>query len=40
MVELCSELLDMQLEPDALVMENIQKVVLHEKAIELRMDTV
>lgn len=40
MVELCSELLDMQLEPDALVMENVQKVVLRAKAITLRMETV
>lgn len=39
-VELCSELLDMQLEPDALVMENVQKVVLRAKAITLRMETV
>ena len=38
--ELCSEFLDMQLDPDAPVMENIQKVVVCTKAIALRMDIV
>ena len=40
MAELCSELPDMQLEPDAPIMENVQKVVLCAKAIALGMDTV
>ena len=40
MAELCSKLLDMQLEPDAPIMENVQKVVLHAKEITLRMDIV
>lgn len=38
--ELCSELLDMQLEDDASVMDNVQKVVLRAKALVVRMDTV
>ena len=38
--QLCSELSDMQLEPDATVMENVHKVVVHAKAIALRMDTM
>ena len=38
--KLCSELPDMQLEPDTLVVENIHKVVLRAKVIALRMDTV
>ena len=37
---LCSELPYMQLEADALVMENVQKVVVRVKAIALRMDIV
>lgn len=40
MVELCSKLLEMQLEPDAPIMENLQKVVLRAKVIALKMDTV
>ena len=39
-VELCSELLDMQLEIGAPIVENVQKVVLRTKAIALRIDTV
>ena len=39
-VELCSELLDMQLEPDASVLENVQKVVVRTQALAIRMDTV
>jgi hypothetical protein len=38
--ELCSELLDMQLEPDAPIIENVQKVIVHTKEIALRMETV
>ena len=38
--ELCSELLDMRLEPDASIIENVQKVVVHAQALALRMDTV
>lgn len=38
--ELCSELLDMQLEDDASVIDNLQKVVLRTKALAVRMDTV
>ena len=40
MAELCFELLDMQLEVDASVIDNVQKVVLRAKAVALRMDTV
>ena len=38
--ELCSKLPDMQLEVNASVIDNVQKVVLRTKAIALRMDTV
>ena len=40
MAELCSELPDMQLEPDAPVIENVQKVIVRTKEIVLRMDIV
>ena len=40
MAELFSELLDMQLEDDASVIDKMQKVVLHTKALVVRMDTV
>ena len=40
MVVLCSEIPEMQLEPNAPVLENVQKVVLRTKAIALRMDIV
>jgi hypothetical protein len=40
MAKLCSELPDMQLEPDAPIMENVQKVIVHAKAKAFRMDTV
>ena len=40
MVELCFELPNMQLEPDAPVLENVKKIVLHTKAIALKMDIV
>ena len=38
--ELCSELLDMQVEPEGPILENIRKVVVRAKAIALRMDTI
>jgi hypothetical protein len=38
--ELCSELPDMQLEHDASIIENVQKVVVRAQALALRMDTV
>ena len=40
MAELCFELLDMQLEDDASVTDNVQKVVLCAKALVVRMDRV
>ena len=40
MVELCSELPDMQLQPNGPILENVQKVIMHTKAISLRMDIV
>lgn len=40
MAELCSELLDRQLEPDASILENVQKVVVHAQALAVRMDIV
>ena len=40
MAELCSKLPDMQLEDDASVIDNVQKAVLHAKALVVRMDTV
>ena len=39
-MELCSEHPDMQLEPDASVLENVQKVVVRTQALAVRMDTV
>ena len=38
--ELCSELSDMQLELDAPVIENVQKVIVCAKEIALKMDIV
>lgn len=38
--ELCSELPDMQVELDGPILENVLKVIVHAKAIALRMDTV
>ena len=38
--ELCSKLPDMQVEPEGLILENVRKVVVHVKAIALKMDTV
>ena len=40
MAELCSELLDMQLEPDAPIIENVQKLIVRAKAIVLKVDIV
>ena len=40
MAELCSEILEMQLELDAPVLENVQKIVLRTRTIALRMDTL
>ena len=40
MVELCSELPNMQVEPDGPILENVWKVIMHAKAIALKMDTV
>lgn len=39
-MELCSELPDMQVEPEAAILENVRKVVVRAKAIALIMDTV
>ena len=38
--ELCSEILEMQLEPNAHILEKVQKGVLRLRTIELKMDTV
>ena len=38
--ELCSELPDMQLEPDASILENVKKVLVHAQALAVRMDAV
>ena len=38
--ELCAELLDMQLEPDASILDNVQKVVVHAQVLDIRMDMV
>ena len=38
--ELCSELPDMQLEPNGPILENVRKVIMRAKAIVLRMDIV
>ena len=40
MVELCSKLPDIQLEPHASILENVQKVVVHAQALAVRMDIV
>ena len=40
MVELCSTLPNMQLEPDASIIENVQKVVVCAQVIVVRMDMV
>ena len=39
-MDLCLELLDMQLEPDASILDNVQKVVVRAQALAVRMDTV
>ena len=39
-VELCSELPEMQLELDASILDNVQKVVVHAQALAVRMDIV
>ena len=39
-VELCSELPDMQLELNASILENVQKVVVHTQVLVVRMDIV
>ena len=39
-VELCLELLDMQLEPKASILDNVQKVVVHTQALAIIMDMV
>ena len=38
--ELCLELLDMQLDPKAFVLDNVQKVVVRAKALAIRMDMI
>ena len=38
--ELYSELLDMQLEPDASILENVHKVVVRAQALVVKMDIV
>ena len=40
MAELCLELPDMQVEPDGPILENVWKVIMPAKTIQLRMDTV
>lgn len=40
MAELFSELPDMQLEPYAPIIENVQKVIVHAKTIALKIDIV
>lgn len=39
-VELFFELQDMQLEPEASILDNVQKVVVCTQALEIRMDMV
>lgn len=39
-VELCSELPDMQLDPDASILDNVHKAVVRTQALAVRMDTV
>lgn len=39
-VELCSELPDMQLEPNSPIIENVQKVIVHMKELEKRDPTM
>ena len=39
-MELCSELPNMQLEADASILDNVQKVVVRAQALEFRMDTL
>ena len=39
-VELCSKLPDMQLELEASILDNVQKVVVRAQALVVRMDTV
>ena len=38
--ELCSKLPNMQLEPDASGLENVQKLVVYAQALAVRMDAV
>lgn len=38
--KLCLELPDMQLEPEASILDNVQKVVVRTQALAVRMDTV
>jgi hypothetical protein len=38
--ELCLELSDMQLEPEASISDNVQKVVVRTQVLDVRMDTV
>ena len=38
--ELCLELSDMQLEPEASILDNVQKVVVHAQVLTVRMDMV
>ena len=39
-VELCLELSDMKLEPEASILDNVQKVVVRAKALAIRMDMI
>ena len=39
-MELCLELPDMQLEPEASILDNVQKVVVCTQALAIRIDTV
>ena len=39
-VELCLKLSDMQLELEASILDNVQKVVVCSKALAIRMDTI
>ena len=38
--ELCLEILDMKLEPEASILDNVQKVVVHSQVLAVRMDMV
>ena len=39
-MELCLELPNMQLEPEASILDNVEKVVVHAKVLAVRMDTI